>query len=351
MSIGARIKAARALAGLSQRELATQAGVSAMAISKYERDLDVPGSAVLLRLAKSLSVRIEYFFRSLSVVLTISIDHKRRSLPPGVQARLVQQVQEWLERYLEVESLFEGLSHVDLPPKRPVATLDDIETIALELRERWQLGNDAIEELCESLEAHGVKVGLVEVDQEFDALTLWANGAIPIIVVKRDLPGDRQRFALAQELAYLVLDPAVGLDPEAAAFRFAGAFLVPAPAVETELGARRHAISLYELHLLKHKYGLSMQAWLYRAKDLKILDERDASRLLNQFRKGSWDSIEPGDALPPEHPQRQKRLVMRALAEDFISPARAAELLGKSLSQFRQEEAKQHGGLLIAVGA
>ena len=41
MSIGERIKQARHMRGLNQRELAKGAGVSAQAISKYERDLDV----------------------------------------------------------------------------------------------------------------------------------------------------------------------------------------------------------------------------------------------------------------------------------------------------------------------
>ena len=351
MSIGARIKAARAMAGLSQRELAEKAEVSAMAISKYERDLDVPGSAVLLRLAKSLCVAIEYFFRPTTVTLTAPTYRKRASLPPVEEAQILQRVEEWLERSLEVESLFDEAPHVDLPPKQSVGTMEEVEAVALGLRERWQLGIDAIKGLIEILEAHGVQVGLVDTPEDFDALTLWANTTIPVIVVKCDLPGDRQRFSLAHELAHLVLEPTESLDAETAARRFAGGFLAPAPIVEAELGAKRRALSLYELHLLKHKYGLSMQAWIHRARDHGILGEREAARLLEQFKKRGWCLVEPGDALPPEHPQRQKRLVMRALAEDLISPGRAAELLGKPLSQFQQQEAEQHGGLPVAVGA
>ena len=100
MSIGARIKAARAMAGLSQREPADKAEVSAMAISKYERDLDVPGSAVLLRLAKSLRVGIEYFFRPTTVTLTAPTYRKHASLPRVEEAQILQRVEEWLERSL-----------------------------------------------------------------------------------------------------------------------------------------------------------------------------------------------------------------------------------------------------------
>ena len=63
MSIGKQLKSARLQAGLSQRDLAEKVGISAQVISKYERGLDTPGSAVLIRLAKAFGVRVEYFFR------------------------------------------------------------------------------------------------------------------------------------------------------------------------------------------------------------------------------------------------------------------------------------------------
>ena len=62
MDIGPRIKLARAKAGLSVRELAERVGVSATAISKFERGEASPRQSTLLRLAKALSVGVEYFF-------------------------------------------------------------------------------------------------------------------------------------------------------------------------------------------------------------------------------------------------------------------------------------------------
>ena len=132
-------------------------------------------------------------------------------------------------------------------------------------------------------------------------------------------------------------------------YRFAGAFLVPAEAARFELGSQRQTLGLFELHLLKHKYGLSMQAWVYRAKDLGILSESSAVQLFRQFRQKGWHRQEPGDQILPEEPQRLKRLVLRALVEDVISESRAAELLGMPLRQFWQEEAEQHDGFPVAV--
>jgi Zn-dependent peptidase ImmA (M78 family) len=134
------------------------------------------------------------------------------------------------------------------------------------------------------------------------------------------------------------------VDVEKAAYRFAGAFLVPEDAARSELGQNRHTLDFFELHLLKHKYGLSMQGWVYRAKDLRIISEAAAKRLFMHFRKMGWHRREPGDQLDPEKPERMKRLLMRALAEDMISRTRASELLGMPLHQFWMKEAEKHDG-------
>lgn len=349
--IGERLKVARRAAGTSQRALAEAAGVSAMTISKYERGVATPSSAVLLRLAKALGVKTEYFVRPITVTLT-SLSYRRRApLRRKQEDAILGQIREWLERYLDVESFFEGPPRFALPSplKRHVAALDEVEQVVLDLREAWKLGQNPIENLIEVLEDQGIKVGLVEGHEGFDALTCWIDDKAPVIVVKRGLPGDRQRFNLAHELGHLVLEPLEDVNAEKAAYRFAGAFLVPEPVAHFELGQKRRTLHLYELHLLKHKYGLSMQGWIYRAKDLGILPESAATRLFREFRQQGWHLQEPGDPILEEEPGRMKRLVMRALAEDMISESRAAELLGKPLAQFCQEEAERHDGFPVGV--
>jgi len=347
MNIGARVKAARQAARMSQRSLADEADVSAMAISKYERDLDVPGSAVLIRLARALDVKVEYFLRPVTVSLTAPAFRRRSSLPIKEERAIVAEVQEWLERYLDVESLFGDVAAFAWPSDRNrcVGSVEEAERVALELRAAWDLGLGPIDNLVELLEDHGIKVGLVEAHDDFDALTLWANEAIPVIVVKESVPGDRQRHNLAHELGHLILEAGRDVDLEKAAYRFAGAFLVPEQVARYELGEHRHALGLHELHLLKHKYGLSMQAWVYRARDLGIISERCAANLFKEFSKRGWRRHEPGKAVPPEETGRLKRLVLRALAEDLISESRAAELLGVSLKQFHEEEAQEYAGV------
>jgi Zn-dependent peptidase ImmA (M78 family) len=350
MNVGERIKASRHLAGLSLRDLSSKAGVSAQAVSKYERGLDVPGSAVLIRLAQALNVRAEHLLRPTDVSLS-SVRYRRHAgLGQKVLLKAQAQAQEWLERYLTAERIVEEVSVFELPQiKRGIRSLDEVEEAALELRQAWNLGLGTIDSLVEVLEARGIKVGLVDGVDGFDALTFWADDTTPVMVVKQDIPGDRQRFNLAHELGHILLEPQGELDEERVAHRFAGAFLVPAPAVESELGRKRRKLNLYELHLLKHKYGISMQAWIYRAKDVGILSEGTARRWFQIFRREGWYREEPGDRIPPERPERFDRLVLRALAEDFISETRAAELLGVPLNQFLEKARRHHGDIPLLM--
>jgi Zn-dependent peptidase ImmA (M78 family)/DNA-binding XRE family transcriptional regulator len=350
MAVGERLKMARQMAGMSMRALGEESGVSAMAISKYERDQMTPSSDVLIELAQALDVKVGFFLRPVTAELTAPAFRRKARLGVKAQKAILASTQAWLERYLDVESFFTDSPVFTMPDiERRVATLDDVEGVALELRETWNLGLDPIDNLIEVLESQGIKVGTVESEDGFDALTLWANDSIPIMVVREGLPGDRQRFNLAHELGHLILEPAGELDEEQAALRFAGAFLIPRPMAFYELGERRQELDVYELHLLKHKYGASMQAWVHRASDLGIISQAAAKRLWIRFRSEGWREVEPGDQIPPEAPGRMKRLVLRALAEEVITESRAAELLDKPLTQFWQEEAERHAGFPVPM--
>lgn len=349
MSIGQRIKQARKANNMSLRNLAEKAEISPMAISKYERGLDTPSSGVLLRLAQALGVSIDFLFRPMTISVQLRAYRKHAALGVKEQEAIQMRIQEWLERYLEVESFFPDEQRTVSLPARPIHSMDQVEDIALELRKNWSLGLDPIENLTQLLEDQGVKVGLVSGFEHFDACTFMADG-VPVIVSKAELPGDRQRFNLGHELGHLILDVEKGFDSEAACHRFVGAFLVPAQAVRFELGSRRTTLDMNELYLLKQKYGLSMQAWIFRARDLGIISENAATRLFQHFRANGWRRHEPGEALPTERPLRMERMIYRALAEDLISRSRAQELLGEPLQLRWAAEALQQDGVAAGSG-
>jgi transcriptional regulator with XRE-family HTH domain/Zn-dependent peptidase ImmA (M78 family) len=349
MTIGQRIKQARKANNMSMRNLAKKAEISAMAISKYERGLDTPSSGVLLRLAQTLGITIDFLFRPQTISFQLQAYRKHTALGIKEQEAIEMRIQEWLERYLEVESFFPDEGRSFSLPAHLIHSIEQVEDVAIELRRNWDLGLDPIENLTQVLEDQGIKVGLVSGFEHFDASTFLADGA-PIIVSKAELPGDRQRFNLGYELGHLILDVEEELDPESVCHRFVGAFLVPPQAARFELGSRRTTLDMNELYMLKHKYGLSMQAWIFRARDLGIISENTATRLFHQFRANDWHRQEPGEVLPSEKPLRMERLIYRALAEDLISRSRAQELLGEPLQLHWVAEVLQQDGVAVGSG-
>lgn len=331
MGIAQRIRQARVAAEMSQRELAKRVGVSAMAISKYERGMDTPRASVLLRLARALGVETEFFFRETHVQVCAPAYRKRANLTERAQAAVEALVVDYLDKYLYVEGLFPGGRTVEFrtPQVRPLRTIEDVEEVAESLRDEWGLGRNPIENLTATLEDNGVKVFLLDRKEGFDGFSCWANGSIPVVVCPSGIPGDRQRFTLAHELGHLVLGSFGGNLIEKAAYRFAGGLLAPRAAVFHELGTKRSFLTFEELHILKQKYGLSMQAWTRRARDLGVISESTYRSMCKQFSMLKWRKEEPGDQVPDERPMRFSLLVYQAVAEGLITPSEGALLLGQ----------------------
>lgn len=330
MSIGARIKSARINAGLSQEELGNKLGVTKMAISKYENGTVTPNSGVLIALAKALEVRIEYFFRTNEIRLSKPVYRVQKALSSKDETKILGKTADWLERYLAVEQIAGSEKPLSLPDPEScrVSSLDQIEEVAVRVRKEWNLDLNPIENLMDVLEQHGIKVGVISAPVKFDALTMKYNDEHPLIIVNKTFPGDRQRLSLAHELGHLVLNLDKGIDEEEAAFRFAGAFLIPKPTAIRELGSKRKMLDFRELYVLKHKYGMSMGALIYRAKNLNIISDAAADRHWVEMRSRKWHVKEPGKQVEPEVPTHFELLLLRAFAEHKISQSRFDELKG-----------------------
>jgi len=98
---GERLVRARKAAGLSMSALATKVGVSANAIKKYEHGANMPSSGNLLKLAKALNIRTEYFFRPVKVELK-GIEYRKRANTPQklinqINANVMDQAERWSE--------------------------------------------------------------------------------------------------------------------------------------------------------------------------------------------------------------------------------------------------------------
>jgi len=350
--IGKRLKLARAAAGLSLRDLAARIAnrVSAQQIGKYERDEDVPSSGVLIALSRALGVSVDYLMGDQEMVLDGVEFRKRQITSKKEEAQIQAQALHLIERYLLVEEIL-GLASAEWDKPReapfPVRDIGDAELAAKLLREHWNLGIDPIPNLVELLEERGIKVVVVSSHENIDGLAAQVRRSqgepIPVIVIRRGVHGERQRFNLAHELGHMVMD-VQGDDKfcERAAHRFAGAFLMPAEALWSNVGRHRSSIGWSELLALKKVFGASVQAITYRCADLGIFPQ---SLKENLFREYSRLGFRTGPNYEPNHleeekPERFDRLCYRALAENAISEAKTAELLNITVHELnrRMEE-------------
>ena len=326
--------------------------VSAQAISKYEGGRMMPSSAVLVGLAGTLDVSLDFLMGG-QVETLDGIEFRRHSRTSAKdRARAEAVVTEALEDYLAIEDILELDQPVDpfagLRCGR-IAGLDEAEGKAGELRAHWNVGLDPIPSMTGLLEAHGVKVIEADLPARFDGLACGVkrNGGradADVVVTAGRTSVEGRRLTLAHELAHRVFrdtaSPAVKV--EKAVQRFAQAFLVPAEHLRAEAGARRRGVTYRELMRLKRFYGVPAATMLVRLRDAGILS---AAAVEYAFRTHArpWRIREPEPIADEEglgafeKPSRFERLVWRAVGDELISPIRAAQMLKRPLNDVERE--------------
>ena len=332
---GERLKMARKINMISLRALAEKLEVSHTLLYKYEKGEILPDSSMLIKLSRALNVKVEFFFRPQRIEKIEPVYRSNKELISGKEEESIkEQIKEWMERYIFLESLYpDFFSSVPFPQYR-IQSSEGVEDVAKKLRKKWDLGLDPLGNIVEILEDKGVKIGVIKGAKHFDSCAFWVGEKekkIPVIVVKENIPGDRERFSISHELGHLVLqfDKKVFKDDkEKAINRFAGAFLVPDESVWQEIGRKRKHININELFALKMKYGLSMQGWIHRMEDLKVIAPTLARQLREEFSKRGWKKLEPGEQISFQKSTRMERLAYRALEEGIISKAKVLELVG-----------------------
>lgn len=343
MAFGDRLRLARARAGLSLAGLAGRLDdkVTPQAINKYEKGEMMPSSSVLMALASSLEVSLDFLMSNQVVALDGVEFRKRASVTEREKAAVEAEVVDHVERYLAAEAILnlpEEPSALDRIKPVIVDCPSDAEDHAIKLRKEWNLGGDPIPSMTALLEEKGVRVIEIKAAEQFFGLTCRVRRpnnlpSIPVIV-RRHVNVERNRFTLAHELAHAVIEESRDGKSEKAMDRFAAAFLVPAEHLRNEIGSDRSSLGYAELVRLKHMYGVSMWALLMRLKDVGIISD---AKLKNLYRTPAraWLKDEP-EALSPEgeiaqleKPKRFEAHVHRALAEGLVSAEKAAALLRK----------------------
>lgn len=305
-------------------ELANKTDISKQSLSNYANELNVPPYENVIKIASILEFPPDYFMvRDLCTTSTDNI-YFRSQVAATKTARKAQAVKmeyvakmydtlidyvEWPELKLpEVEfERNDDLLYTDSPEM-----FKQIEELASQVRQQWELGTGPIDNFQYVLESHGIIVTSTKlVNSEIDAFSQRVrigNGhnqsyVYIIALAIGEKPIERLRFDMAHELGHILMHPWEesngDLDRDSFKARekqanmFASSLLLPRKAFTRDIMAYAAEVDYYR-HL-KKKWRVSMQAMMYRARQLNIITGNQFSYMMRRVSKNGWRKKEPGD--------------------------------------------------------
>lgn len=322
------LREAREARGLSLAELAAKTDVTRQAISLFENGKKPPGVETLARIARELKFPVNYFLTTPERPALKGVINFRKLGSATKRDRIKSTIRErWTADLVKLLAESVNLPKVNLPDFGVVdfdqLSDDEIDDYAQETRRFWGLGLGPISNLTLLLENNGVVVSRINLSTAVDAFSCWQED-VPIILLGNKLPFARGRFDCGHELAHLILHKAVSdehqSDPETfkliekQAHKFGAALLVPREALAKEL----YSTSLESFISLKKRWGLSVQALVYRAASLGLISQNQSQYLFRQISGLGYRKVEPLDKeTPAERPSLLPRAV-RLLVENNI---------------------------------
>ena len=342
-----RLKRARIMRNLSMDALCEKIGnaVSKQAISKYERGESLPGSHILILLSQALDVKPDYFFRESQFAISNIEFRKKAKLGAKQVESIKEEIRDIIERYMEIEALWEYEPSFSNPIKDIHVVSDkDVYAVVQHLKSAWNVGEDGILSVTDLLESKNIKVVEITTDPSFDGLSGCINNDanVPFVVVNKSFEIERLRFTALHELAHLLMNLPEMMEKkekERLCNLFASEMLVSSEAFTDALGEKRYDISLRELKVLQAVYGISVDALMFKAKTLGVISESKYTSFCikkNQYVELK-KSVEASAYKGIEESTRFERLVYRALASDMISCSKAAILLNESMEEVKSK--------------
>lgn len=306
-SPGERLRTLRDLLGLTQAQLAEQAGLPQSWISQVEtasRDATDDG---LKAVAHATDTPITFFYTQPREVPLDSLRFRKLASASKIMTRRVHTF--FGESYRVAARLLEAERYpVPSLPYHVGDTVsdDEIEDLAAQTREALRLAPDKpIPHLTRALERAGLPVAPMVLTDDPDGeppaagghfgLSYWGGlRSTALIGYFPGSHGDRERWTLAHEVGHVVLHTfrprAVAAAAEDEANRFAGALLMPRSRAVEDISEQK---SLQDYARLKATWGVSMQGLIMRGAKLGLIGEIRKRSLFVQLSTKGWRKNEP----------------------------------------------------------
>ena len=294
-----RLHEARIHCGYSLDKLVKAANlcVTRQCINRYEKGIMQPKPEVVAMLAKTFGVSTEYFSGgSLDIDVPMLRSAKNYRLTAEEEKHLTSRLCFWAERYIRIEREV-GCSAPFVNPIKQTAVrnLDDIIRASDTLRAAWRCGDGPIASVLRLLERKGIKILDLPLPNGIFGLSTWADHTHPLIVLDlrpEKTTVERLRFTACHELAHLLLTFPDDSEwtAEKRCEKFASFFLFPKQTFVEEMGSEHcSTLTLNELIDLKNVYGVSVQAMVHEAWDLRMITREHYDWWYNERIHKNWN--------------------------------------------------------------
>lgn len=315
-----RLKIAKDLNGLTNKDLANCLSCTEVTISNYLNDKkpSVPDFEKVVILSKSLDLPFSFFSTSFDKQVTDEqiffrsysrIKAQYRNSARAYSEFAIQTL-EYFDKKISNLPTFQGFD-IDKLVNEP-------EKAALTLRGEWQLGVLPIKNIIALLESHGIAVFRLPMEvRDVDAFSFYHDGR-PIVFLNTAKSAERMRFDAAHELGHLVLhsDDKNVLenmkDKEHEADRFASNFLMPKDAF---ISMAPRNLSLANLMSYKKYWKVSLAAINYNLHENKLLTEWRYRSNCIEFSKKGYTKSEP-DSVGYDNPILLNKIIKILLEKE-----------------------------------
>ncbi len=293
MVFGERIRQAREIRGLTQRQLAQKVKRHSSLIAQIEVGMKTVSEELLGLISMATNFPVSFFLRPPLAEFPLGgILFRARS---NVSRKALVEAARNAEYSFDI-----GLSLAkhcrDLPVLLPLLLQSPVACARATRNAMGIAPREPVPNLVRALERLGVWIIALPTLEGRDAFCVWARAddrEIPVIAYCTGVPGDRLRLSIAHEVAHLVMHKAL-LKPlaviEREAYEFGAELLVPESAIRQEM---KEPVTLTSAARLKPRWGVSIQALIRRGYELRIITERQYRYLYSQLSANGWRTREP----------------------------------------------------------
>ena len=314
--IGKNIRSFRQSRNWTLAQLASKIGIQEGPLGRIERGGNLPSATVIYNLAQTLDIPTDALFApdpSQARAAAGKTDTAHVTIEPDALVppkALLSACRELMGAFHTLEDILGVQKHALLPLSMPFKPdYAGMEQLAGRIRTAMGTGDAVVFDYLELFENFGLRVLLIpfmKSAEHFDGLSFFEpvhQNAFFFINARKN--PEKQLFHLATELGNILIfnqmkirkdtlfidtGPAPEprpINPRRAAKHFAATFLMPENAVQSTVGQLGITPDTWTWELIlriKHRFGISTEAFVYRLKELHLITEDSADIYIQKIK-------------------------------------------------------------------